>query len=177
MTNKTCQQTKVIHTKLILPEDMNNHGNLYGGRLLEILDQVTSISASRLARSKNLMTASVDRVDFLHPFSSKTSLCIESYVSGVGRTSMEVFAKVTGEDLETGDRFVGATCFFTFVVTDPDLKADPNFQLPSIQPETAEEKAVCSGYQDRRQHRLKDREFNQDFAGIVSMLPPWLDED
>ena len=68
----------------------------------------------RLSR-KPVVTASTDRLDFFEPLYANQSVCLESFVFGTGRTSMEVFVKVTGEDLPTGRRFIAATCFMTFV--------------------------------------------------------------
>ena len=42
-------------------------------------------------------------------------MCVETFVSGVHHKSMEVFVKVVGEDLTTGERYLAATCFTTFV--------------------------------------------------------------
>ena len=44
---------------------------------------------------------------------------MEAYVTGVGHRSLEVFVKVIGEHLMTGERFVGFSCFMTYVIQDP----------------------------------------------------------
>ena len=113
----TCRQTLAITSHRVLASDLNEHETVYGGRLLEMLDGTASISAIRLARASNV-TASVDELNFLAPFILNDSLCIESYVSGVGSRSIEVFAKIIGEHLTTGERFLGLTAFLTFVVPD-----------------------------------------------------------
>src|SRR5699024_4852239 len=82
----TCRQTLAITSHRVLASDLNEHETVYGGRLLEMLDGTASISAIRLARASNV-TASVDELNFLAPFILNDSLCIESYVSGVGSRS------------------------------------------------------------------------------------------
>ncbi|SEM33090.1 acyl-CoA hydrolase [Ligilactobacillus sp. WC1T17] len=139
----TCQQTKTISEHRVINGDLNEHETFYGGRLLAILDGVASIPATKLARCQ-VVTASVDRVNFLQPFALNDALKIECYVSGVGNRSIEVFAKVIGEHLLTGQRFLGATAFLTFVVLDHERI------LPAVTPQTAEEKAVCQGFAQRR---------------------------
>ena len=129
----TCRQTLAITSHRVLASDLNEHETVYGGRLLEMLDGTASISAIRLARASNV-TASVDELNFLAPFILNDSLCIESYVSGVGSRSIEVFAKIIGEHLTTGERFLGLTTFLTFVVPDKQII------LPQVTPITEEEK-------------------------------------
>ena len=73
-----------------------------------------SISVSRHCR-RGAVTASLDNLIFLKPLHENHSVCIESYVSGTHHKSMEVFVKVIGENLVTGDRYLAATCFTTFV--------------------------------------------------------------
>src|SRR5699024_8474890 len=136
----TCRQTLAITSHRVLASDLNEHETVYGGRLLEMLDGTASISAIRLARASNV-TASVDELNY--------SLCIESYVSGVGSRSIEVFAKIIGEHLTTGERFLGLTAFLTFVVPDKQII------LPQVTPITEEEKIICAGYKDRKLEKTK----------------------
>lgn len=173
-TVKTCTETKVVQTHRVFPSDLNHHATLFGGKLMSLIDDTASISVSRFARNNSIVTASMDKLDFLHPIHSGHSVCVETYVTGAGNTSVEVFAKVMGEDLVTGERYIGATSFISFVVVKEH--EDELIKLPQIQPETTEEKMVCEGYEMRRQKRLADRDFNIRFAEAVSMLPPWLDE-
>lgn len=169
---KKCKETKVVQTHRVFPSDLNHHETLFGGKLMSLIDDTASISVSRFARTNSIVTASMDKLDFLHPIRSRHSVCVETYVTGVGTSSVEVFAKVMGEDLETGERYIGATCFITFVVM--KSAEDDAIVLPSIKPEMKEEKMVCEGYENRRKKRLGDREFNARFAEAVSLLPPWL---
>src|SRR5258708_8581579 len=62
--------TKPMHsesTLLVRPEHLNHHGYLFGGRLLEWLDEQAYIAAmSRLNSEANLVTIAIDRVQFQH---------------------------------------------------------------------------------------------------------------
>lgn len=176
MTNKTqkskkCMDSKVIQTHRIFPGDVNSHRTLYGGKLMSLIDDTASISASRHSRS-DVVTASMDNLDFLHPLHENHSVCIESYVSGTGRTSMEVFCKIMGENLATGDRYLAATCFSTFVAIGKD-EAGNRQQVASVEPSTEEEKLVCEGYEERKVNRMASRKFHERFGKIITTKMPW----
>ncbi|KRL61536.1 thioesterase superfamily protein [Latilactobacillus fuchuensis DSM 14340 = JCM 11249] len=146
--------------------DLNEHETVYGGRLLELLDGSASISASRLARVETV-TASIDQLNFIAPFKMQDSLCIESYVSGAGHRSVEIFTKIIGEHLKTGERFLGLTAFLTFVTI------DKNVVLPSIEPLTAEEKFICQGYAQRKANRLATFQTQKEFNAQINLEYPW----
>ncbi|MEG0267636.1 MAG: acyl-CoA thioesterase [Carnobacterium sp.] len=172
-TIKKCSETKVVQTHRVLPFDLNHHQTLFGGNLMSWIDNTASISAARHSRGITV-TASIDSLDFLHPLPSNHSVCIESYVSGVGNSSMEVFCKIMGEDLMTGERYLAATSFSTFVSMKSE--SNPTVVVPLIEPTTKEEKLVCSGYEKRHQKRLLNREFNEQFANVISYSAAWEDE-
>ncbi|WP_088840532.1 acyl-CoA thioesterase [Listeria sp. ILCC797] len=151
---KFCKESRVIKTSRVFPQDTNNHSTLFGGKLMTYIDDTASISASRHCRV-GIVTASTDSVDFLRPIKSDHSVCLESYVAAVGRSSMEIFVKVISENLKTGDRYLAATSFLTFVAIDDDGKT---VEVPEIVPESAEEKMIHAGREARanaRKERLK----------------------
>jgi len=158
--------TLSISNHRVFSSDLNEHNTVFGGKTLMTIDDNSSISASRVARIETV-TASIDQVNFILPFGLQDSMCTESYVSGVGTRSIEVFTKIIGEHLKTGERFLGLTCFSTFVVT------DSNIVLPTLEPDNDEAKFVSSEYKDRQAERLtklmKQEKFNQN----ISLKFPW----
>lgn len=174
-TNKavTCNDTRVVQTHRILPPDLNDHQTLFGGKLMSLIDDTASISVSRFARTNDIVTASMDELHFIHPIKQGHSVCVESYVTGAGRTSVEVFAKVLGEDLVTGERYIAATSFITFVV----VGLSKEQSLPGIQGEDNEETMICGKYMDRRERRLADRNANEKLVEAISILPPWIKDE
>lgn len=162
----TCRQTLSISNHRVFVNDLNEHETVYGGRLLELLDGSASIAASRLARVETV-TASIDQLNFIAPFKMQDSLCIESYVSGSGHRSIEIFTKIIGEHLKTGERFLGLTAFLTFVTMDKHIT------LPSIEPLTAEEKFICQGYSARKASRLANFQTQQAFNAQINLEYPW----
>lgn len=168
---KQCMDSKVIQTHRIFPGDVNSHRTLYGGKLMSYIDDTASISAQRHCRG-DIVTASMDTLDFLHPLSENHSVCIESYVSGTGSTSMEVFCKIMGEDLATGDRYLAATSFLTFVDIGRDEKGNRHL-VPGVEPSTPEEKLVCEDYEERKTKRMTSRKFHERFGEIITTKMPW----
>lgn len=171
---KFCRESTVIQTHRIFPLDLNPFGFLFGGRLMTIIDDTASISVSRHCR-RGAFTASLDNLNFLKPLHENHSVCVESYVSGSHHKSMEVFVKVIGEDLVSGERYLAATCFTTFVAVPSHMNQETEFTVPQVIPETAEEKMVCQGYEKRRQHRLEERDEYKAFASKLSTNLPWTD--
>lgn len=158
----TCKETKAVQSHIIMYPHLNAHRTLFGGQLMQWLDESGGISAVRLSRS-GVVTASIDHLDFLHPLEHGHAVCIESYVSGVGHRSIEVFSKAIGENLITGERYLANTSFMTFVVKEKGLA------LPAIQPETEEEVYICSGYNERRAKRETQIKQSIDLAKNISL--------
>lgn len=167
-----CRESKVIQNHRIFPFDLNPFGALFGGKLMTIIDDASSISITRHCR-RGAVTASIDQMNFLKPLKSNHSVCVESYVSGTHLKSMEVFVKVIGEDLVTGERYLAATCFMTFVAVPSHMNKEKEFTVPKVVPETEEEKMVCDGYEKRRQQRLAEREGYKNFVANLSTDFPW----
>ncbi|MDK6805723.1 acyl-CoA thioesterase [Aerococcus sp. UMB7834] len=169
---KHCKETRVVQTHRIMPQETNSFGNMFGGQLLSLVDNSASVSASRMSRTV-VMTAAMDKMNFLAPLPENDSVCVESFVSGVGKKSCEVFVKVLGEHLATGERYIAATSFMTFVaITD-----DPDFHMPEIVADSEEEVMICSGYDQRRQERLNQRQADQALHEKLTKQVFWLDED
>lgn len=170
---KNCHESLVIQTHSIFPNQLNNHGTLFGGELMSMLDVAASIAVTRHARTQSV-TASTDSVDFLHPIQRNDAITIETYVSGVGSSSVEVFCKVIGENLLTGEQYLAVTAFLTFVAFNTDKS---KAIVPLIEPETEEEIFVCSGYEERKKNRSIKRIFNQQFADKITLTSSLFDED
>jgi acyl-CoA hydrolase len=169
MNPKTCNESRVVRTGRIFPNDVNNHNTLFGGKLMSDMDMVASISAVRHAR-KEVVTASTDSVDFLSPITQQDSVCIESFVTWTGTSSMEVFVKVIAENLMTGNRKIAATAFLTFVALDEDGKPT---KVPEIIPETEEEKKLFETGKARAEKRKEHRKNSKELASYFTTEKPW----
>ena len=162
----TCSQTRAVQSHIIMPAHLNGHHFLYGGQMMMWLDETAGISAMRLTRQPTV-TATIDQFNFVAPMKENDSICIETFVSGVGKKSLEVFCKVIGEELYSGKRYLAATGFMTWAV--PNLVTP----LPSLHPETAEEKLICAGYHARRTTQLAARADTLHLNPALKITSPW----
>ncbi len=166
---KYCKESKVVKTSRVFPLDTNNHQTLFGGKLMSYIDDIASISAARHSRSETV-TASMDSVDFLEPIGQKESVCLESYVTWVGTSSMEVFVKVMKENLMSGERRLAATSFLTFVSLDENGKPK---RVPQVMPQTEEEIMLHQTAKQRAEERKSRRKHSKALADALGTDKPW----
>ncbi len=172
MQAKPCRDSRVVKTSRVFPNDVNDHNTLFGGKLMSDIDMTASISATRHSRA-SVVTASTDSVAFLASVRPPSdSVCLESFVTWTGRTSMEVFVKVTAEDLRSGDRRIAATAFLTFVAVDD--AGLPTEVPPPVLPESEEERRLNDSGDERAEHRRAHRRQSQEMAAyLTTSRPPW----
>ena len=110
----TFNSRELIMSVLMTPDRANFSGNVHGGELLKLLDQVAYACASRYAGCY-VVTLSVDQVLFKEPIKVGEMVTFLASVNYVGRTSMEVGIKVVAENIQ--NRCVRHTnsCYFTMV--------------------------------------------------------------
>ncbi|RFU70963.1 acyl-CoA thioesterase [Peribacillus saganii] len=166
---KFCRDSFVVKTSIVLPPDTNNHGTMFGGKLMAYIDDVAAISAMRHARNF-VVTASTDSVDFLHPINEGDAVCLEAFVTYTGRTSMEVLVKVISENLLSGDRHVCAISFLTFVAIDETGRPTP---IPNVVPQTEVEKSLYDSAKERAEARKKRRRETDMMAKAFGSSLPW----
>jgi acyl-CoA hydrolase len=150
MKPKTAKETLAITTHMVLPNDTNTLGNLFGGQLLAWMDIIASVSAQRHSR-RVVVTASVNNVSFKSPISHASLITLEAKVSRAFSSSMEVFVDVFVEDNVTGERRKSNEAIYTFVAVDQN--GGP-IQVPELIPETEEEKDRFEGALRRKQLSL-----------------------
>jgi acyl-CoA hydrolase len=150
---KTVRESLVTMTELILPQDTNVHGTIFGGRVLALIDIAAAICAKRHCHMP-VVTASIDSVDFLSPVRLGYVLILNARLNYVHRSSMEVSVEVQGEDPATGKRFPTASAYVTYVGLDDDGRPAP---VPSLLFETPEEIGRAEEARERRNSRLERR--------------------
>lgn len=150
MKAKRASETLSVTTKVVLPNDTNTLGNLFGGELLAWMDVIASVSAHRHCR-RVVVTASVNNVSFNEPISHSAIVTLEAKVSRAFTSSMEVFVDVYVEDQVSGKRRKSNEAIYTFVAVDQN--GGP-IQVPELIPETDEEKSRFEGALRRKQLSL-----------------------
>src|SRR5690625_2142214 len=101
-------------TVLMTPDTANFAGNVHGGTILKLLDQVSCACASRYSNSY-VVTLSVDQVTFTQPIHVGELVTFLSSVNYTGTSSMEVGIKVVAEDIQKRVVRHVNSCFFSVV--------------------------------------------------------------
>ncbi len=150
MPTKKPQESFVIMSELVLPNDTNTLGNLMGGKLMHWMDIAAAISSQKHCNCP-VVTVSVDNVSFTQPVKLGNLLTIESKLTRSFNTSMEVYLRVWGEDLSAQYKYLSNEAYMTFVALDPNGR--PRV-VPELVPETEAENKMYEGALRRRQLRL-----------------------
>jgi acyl-CoA hydrolase len=141
-------------TVLMTPDMANFTGNVHGGTILKLLDQVAYACASRYC-GQYVVTLSVDQVTFRQPIHVGELVTFLASVNYTGNTSMEVGIKVVAENIQTKTLRHANSCFFTMVAMDASRKASP---VVPLVPATEDQKRRHQAAQARRELR---QEFEQ----------------
>mgnify|MGYP001450700045 CR=1 FL=1 len=149
--NKTVKETHVVMHELILPNDTNNLDTVFGGKVMQYMDLCAAMSAYKFARTA-VVTASVDRLDFLAPAVVGDMLILKSSVNYSHNTSMEIGVRIDAENVKTGKRRHTASAYLTFVSLGKNKKPQ---KVNSIIPETGDEKRRYDEGKQRHAQRIK----------------------
>lgn len=148
---KTVSESQTQIAQLMMPEDANPAGNIFGGVILKLIDQAAGIVASRHTH-RNCVTASIDQVSFLNPAYVGNVVFVKASLNYVGETSMEIGVRAEDECLLTGKRAYIASAYLTYVALDEN---DRPVKVPGLTLETEEEKRRWEEAKQRRKERLK----------------------
>ena len=151
-------------TLLMTPDMANFSGNVHGGAVLKLLDQVAYACASRYA-GRYVVTLSVDQVTFLQPIHVGELVSFLASINFTGRTSMEVGVKVVTENIRERSVRHTNSCFFTMVAVDENRKPAP---VPQLQPHNSEDQRRFTQARQRRQIR---QELEQRYREIKAEAP------
>ncbi len=144
------KESLVSMTELVLPNDTNTLNNLMGGRLMHWMDIVSAIAGQKHSNS-TVVTASVDNISFRSPIQLGNVVTLKAKVTRAFNSSIEIRIDVEAENIPAGKKVASNTAYFTFVAVDTEGKP---IEVPEIEPETDEERALYDGALRRRQLRL-----------------------
>ncbi len=147
---RTIAYSQSTTTRLMEVLDANVHGNVHGGVIMRMVDESAAIVAIKHAR-RSVVTARVERFDFVAPAYIGNVVTIHCAMNYVGRTSMEVEVEVTAEDLITGEVRHIASSQVTYVALDENGKPTP---VPPLIAGNAEEQERIDKASERRK-RMK----------------------
>lgn len=140
-------------TELVLPEDTNAKGSIFGGRVLSLIDKCAAIAAMRHARS-DVLTISMDSVVFLTKVRLGDVLQLSGRLNAAFGSSMEVEVTVHSEDPHSGERTLTTTALVTMVAVDG---AGRPLKVPALALGDENEKRRAEQAAARRRKRLASR--------------------
>jgi len=161
MKAKRVRDSQSHIARVMMPTDANLAGNVFGGTILKMIDEVSGLVAVRHC-NMNVVTASIEHMDFLWPVHIGDLLSMDARLTYVGRSSMEVKVEVTSEDLKTGEKHYAGESIVTLVALDGD--GHPT-EVPRLILETDEEKRLFAEGEERRRQRQQRVQKNKGDGG------------
>ncbi|RRR71858.1 MAG: acyl-CoA thioesterase [Candidatus Viridilinea halotolerans] len=134
---------------LMTPDTANFSGNVHGGHILKLLDQVAFACASRYSASY-VVTVSVDQVVFHERIHVGELVTFIASVNYTGKTSMEIGIRVESEKITDRSIRHVLTCYFTMVAVDEDGMPHA---VPQVPIETPVQRRRWAAAQLRRELR------------------------
>jgi acyl-CoA hydrolase len=135
------------------PADANTAGNVHGGVILHLCDEVAGIAAVRHSGTR-VVTAAMDRMTFLHPVYVGNLVTVKASVNAAWRTSMEVGVRVEAENVRTREVTHTSTAYLTMVALDDEGRPAG---VPALRAESMYEQRRAHEAQLRRDNRLEER--------------------
>jgi acyl-CoA hydrolase len=148
----TPEQTRCVMTQIVMPMHTNGvAGVMFGGVMMQWIDVCAGVAAMRHA-SGAVLTASIDRLDFLSPVHVGEVVVLSAQVNFTARTSMEVGCRVETEEMSTQTRRYVTKAYLTFVAIDEHCRPR---EIPKLVLETEDDKRRQEQAIQRRTARLK----------------------
>jgi acyl-CoA hydrolase len=144
--------SRCVMTQIVMPGHTNGAaGVLFGGVLMQWIDVCAGVAAMRHAGGA-VVTASIDRLDFMVPVKLGDVVLLQAQVNYARRTSMEVGCRVETEDPRTRERRYTTKAYLTFVAIDGATRPRP---VPALELETEDDRRRFEAAERRRVERLR----------------------
>ena len=158
LKGKKPSESAMMTARLMMPTDANVLGNVFGGAVMKYMDEAAAIVAWRHA-GRNVVTASIDRMNFFAPVYVGNLLILKASVNYVGTTSMEIGVRIEAQDPSTRMGVHAGSCYLTYVALDEKGKPIP---IPPLIVTTATEKRRFKEAAARRKLREAENAVLQD---------------
>ncbi|MFH2038919.1 MAG: acyl-CoA thioesterase [Chloroflexota bacterium] len=143
----------VTIAQLMQPEHANNIGNVHGGWIMKLVDEVGALACMRHSRHR-VVTVAIDQMTFRQPIRIGDLVTLDAEVTYTGHTSMEVEVLVTAENPITGECTHTNKAYLVYVALDDNHNP---VVVPSLVIETTEQEERMSAAKNRQRHRLSNR--------------------
>jgi acyl-CoA hydrolase len=148
----TPARSRCVMTQIVMPSHTNGAaGVMFGGVMMQWIDVCAGVAAMRHAGGP-VLTASIDRLDFLTPVRVGEVVVLAAQVNFTSRTSMEVGCRVETEDMATRSRRLTTRAYLTFVAVDEHGHPRP---VPAIELEDDDDRRRHAAAIERRADRLR----------------------
>ncbi|HET9124749.1 MAG TPA: acyl-CoA thioesterase [Solirubrobacteraceae bacterium] len=154
MTSRPVAESEALLAHWMGPADANGTGNIHGGTIMRLVDEVAGVAAVKFCRGR-VVTVSMDRMDFLVPVHVMDVVTFKATVNASWHTSMEIGVRVESEHPATGEVRHSNTAYLTYVALDEAGRPCP---VPEAIAETPEQQRRMREAQQRRASRLALRE-------------------
>lgn len=148
----TPSSTRCVMTQIVMPGHTNGpSGVLFGGVMMQWIDVCAGVAAMRHVGGQ-VVTASIDRLDFMCPVRVGDVVVLQAQVNYAHRTSMEVGCRVETEDPATRERRYTTKAYLTFVAIDENGRPRP---IPALELEDDDDRRRHDQAEQRRKERLR----------------------
>jgi acyl-CoA hydrolase len=154
---KTVTESLVETVHIVQPSHLNGAHRLFGGILMQWIDEVAAIVAKRHCNG-NVTTASVDNLTFLQGAYLDDLVVIKGKMTWVGNSSMEVCVD-TYVETPTGHRDHINNAHFIMVALDQN---DKPVKVPRLLLQTEDEKLAWAHGEERKRIRVERKKNNLD---------------
>ena len=152
MLSKPMSFSRMQTVQQMTQQDANFAGHVHGGVLMKLIDITAGIVAAKHCCT-NVVTASIDRLNFLAPGFVGDILRVHANLNFTGRTSMEIGVRVEAENFMTGEIRHTATAYLTFVALDQLGKP---MEIPQVIPQTEDDIRRNKEAAIRRKKRMEE---------------------
>lgn len=143
------EESSVETFHVVRPNHLNGTGRLFGGILLQWIDEVAGLVAKRHSRA-SVTTACIDNLKFMKGAYQNDTVVVRGKLTYVGNTSMEVRVDTYCENM-IGERRAINRAYFTMVALDEN---DKPTQVPGLILETEVQKIEWENAEKRRKMRV-----------------------
>ena len=154
MQPKPPSASQSVLTRWMGIPDANMAGNVHGGTLMKMVDEVAGVAAVRHCGTR-VVTAALDRMTFTQPVYVGQLVTVKASVNAAWRTSMEVGVRVESENVRTGEVTHTSTAYLTMVALTEEGEPTP---VPGVEAATDDETRRQREAQLRRDNRLRERD-------------------
>lgn len=153
MEPRTVEFSRTEEMHVVHPKDLNGAGRLFGGALLQMIDELAGIVAKRHCQTATVTTAAIDNLNFKAGAYVNDLLVLIGYVTYTGNTSLEVRIDTYVEDIKGMRRPINRAYFVMVAMGEDDCPV----KVPQLIVQTESQKAEWEGAVLRRQNRLERR--------------------